>query len=292
MRRDQGFTLFYIGINIGAFLASILVGFVGENFGWHYGFSLAGFGMIIGQICFLSGHKNIKDNNDKYFNLNFDLKFSKVETDRIKLIVLASFILIIFWASFEQAGGLLNLYAYQKTDRFIHYLNFEVPASWFQSINPLLIIILGFVISSFWLNVQKTRQSLSMLKMSVGIIIMGFGFIFMALASNEANLFGKSQMYWLVLAYLFHTVGELCASPVALSFITKLSPRQFVASVMGIYFAAIGIGNKIAGLIGQYSEKLGEKIIFIGITLVCTLVGVTVILFQKKLNRLAHGSDN
>ena len=98
-----------------------------------------------------------------------------------------------------------------------------------------------------------------MLKMSVGIIIMGFGFLFMAFASNEADIFGKSQMYWLVLAYLFHTVGELCASPVALSFITKLSPRQFVASVMGIYFAAIGIGNKIAGSIGQYSEKLGEK---------------------------------
>ena len=120
-----------------------------------------------------------------------------------------------------------------------------------------------------------------MLKMSVGIIIMGFGFLFMAFASNEADIFGKSQMYWLVLAYLFHTVGELCASPVALSFITKLSPRQFVASVMGIYFAAIGIGNKIAGLIGQYSEKLGEKTIFLSITLVCTFVGVTVIFFQK-----------
>ena len=130
-----------------------------------------------------------------------------------------------------------------------------------------------------------------MLKMSVGIIIMGFGFLFMAFASNEADIFGKSQMYWLVLAYLFHTVGELCASPVALSFITKLSPRQFVASVMGIYFAAIGIGNKIAGLIGQYSEKLGEKTIFISITLVCTFVGVTVIFFQKRLNKLAHGAD-
>ncbi|MDC3176161.1 peptide MFS transporter [Alphaproteobacteria bacterium] len=291
LRRDQGFTIFYIGINIGAFFASILVGYVGENFGWHYGFSLAGFGMIIGQICFLTGHKNIKDNKQKNFNLNFDIKFSKVETDRIKLIILASFILIIFWASFEQAGGLLNLYAYQKTDRFISYLNFEVPASWFQSINPLLIIILGFTISSFWLNVQKTNQSLSMIKMSVGIIIMGFGFLFMALASNEADIFGKSQMYWLVLAYLFHTVGELCASPVALSFITKLSPKQFVASVMGIYFAAIGIGNKIAGLIGQYSEKLGEKTIFISITLVCTFVGAIVIYFQKRLNKLAHGAD-
>ena len=113
----------------------------------------------------------------------------------------------------------------------------------------------------------------------------------MALASNEADIFGKSQMYWLVLAYLFHTVGELCASPVALSFITKLSPRQFVASVMGIYFAAIGIGNNIAGLIGQYSEKLGEKTIFISITLVCTFVGVIILFFQKRLNKLAHGAD-
>ena len=291
LRRDQGFTIFYIGINIGAFFASILVGFIGEKFGWHFGFSLAGFGMILGQICFLNGQKKILDSERKVMKFNFRSKLPKIDLDRLKLIVLASGILIIFWASFEQAGGLLNIYAYQKTDRFISYINFEIPASWFQSINPLLIILLGFSVSSFWLWFQKKSKSSSIFKMSIGIIIMGCGFIFMFFASNEAELYGKSQMYWLVLAYLFHTIGELCASPTALSFITKLSPKKFVASVMGIYFAAIGTGNKLAGLIGQYSEKLGEEIIFLGITSICISVGLMVILFQKKLNKLSHGAD-
>ena len=292
IRRDQGFTIFYIGINIGAFLASIIVGYIGENYGWHYGFSLAGIGMIVGQISFFLGRKNFKyiKRERKYFRSK---KINKFEFDRIKLIILASFILIIFWASFEQAGGLMNLFAYQKTDRFISFLNFEVPASWFQSINPLMIIFLGFYVSLFWYFIEKkTLISSSMFKIATGIIIMGLGFVFMFFASIEFELFGKSSMYWLVLAYLFHTIGELCASPVILSYITKLSPQRLVSTIMGVYFAAIGIGNKLAGIIGQNSEKLGEKYVFLGITIVCTFLGLIVILFNKRLSKLSHGVNN
>ncbi len=292
IRRDQGFTIFYIGINIGAFLASIIVGYIGENYGWHYGFSLAGIGMIVGQISFFLGRKNFKyiKRERKYFRSK---KINKFEFDRIKLIILASFILIIFWASFEQAGGLMNLFAYQKTDRFISFLNFEVPASWFQSINPLMIIFLGFYVSLFWYFIEKKKLiSSSMFKIATGIIIMGLGFVFMFFASIEFELFGKSSMYWLVLAYLFHTIGELCASPVILSYITKLSPQRLVSTIMGVYFAAIGIGNKLAGIIGQNSEKLGEKYVFLGITIVCTFLGLIVILFNKRLSKLSHGVNN
>ena len=121
---------------------------------------------------------------------------------------------------------------------------------------------------------------------------MGLGFIFMLLASLEYEIFGRSSMYWLVLAYIFHTIGELCASPVILSYITKLAPKRLVSSIMGIYFAAIGIGNKTAGLIGQYSEKLGEQMVFLGITIICISVGLVVILFNKKLLKLSHGIGN
>jgi POT family proton-dependent oligopeptide transporter len=216
-----------------------------------------------------------------------------VEIDRIKLIILASSLLIIFWASFEQAGGLMSVFAYNKTDRFLDFLEFEIPASWFQSINPLMIILLGFYVSMFWYFLaEKKIINSSIIKIAIGIIIMGLGFIFMFLASTEYQIEGKSSMHWLVLAYLFHTLGELCASPVILSYITKLSPKNLIASIMGIYFAAIGIGNKIAGLIGQYSEKLGEEFIFLGITIICVSVGLIVILFNKKLEKLSHGVDN
>ena len=148
-------------------------------------------------------------------------------------------------------------------------------------------------ISYFWLIVQKKKiVSSSIFKIAIGLIIMGIGFVFMFFASIEAKIFGKSSMYWLILAYLFHTIGELCASPVILSFITKLSPKQLVSSIMGIYFAAIGMGNKLAGLIGQYSERLGEQKVFLGITLICLLVGSMVLFFHKNLNNLSHGADN
>ncbi|MEE2694808.1 MAG: peptide MFS transporter [Pseudomonadota bacterium] len=293
LRRDQGFTIFYIGINLGAFLASLIVGYVGEFYGWHYGFSLAGVGMVLGQFVFVLGRKNFTQKlvGKKLISKNY--RMGNVDIDRIKLIILASLVLIIFWASFEQAGGLMNIFAYQKTDRFIDFLNFEVPASWFQSINPLLIILLGFYVSMFWYFLEKKNIiSSSIFKIATGIIIMGLGFIFMFFASIEAQVEGKSSMHWLVLAYLFHTLGELCASPVILSYITKLSPKRLIASIMGIYFATIGIGNKIAGLIGQQSEKLGEEFVFLGITIICVSVGLIVILFNKKLKKLSHGVDN
>ena len=299
LRRDQGFTIFYIGINVGAFLASIIVGYVGEVFGWHYGFSLAGFGMLLGQISFLIGKKNIIEISKKtsaISTFSFKMKkhkLSSIELDRVKLILISSLILVIFWASFEQAGGLLNIFAYEKTNRYISLLNFEIPASWFQSINPLLIIVLGYSVSVFWINLKKRGMlATSIFKISIGIIIMGLGFIFMIFASIESEIYGKSSTYWLFLAYLFFTIGELCASPVILSYITKLSPEKLTASIMGIYFATIGLGNKLAGIIGQYSQALGEKLIFTGITLICVFVGGLVIIMHKRLIRLSHGVDD
>ncbi len=292
-RRDQGFTIFYIGINFGAFFSSLIVGFIGEVYGWHYGFSLAGFGMLLGQFFFLKGKKSLIENKKRTDLPSLGFSFSSIEKDRIKLILISSIILIIFWASFEQAGGLMNIYAFEKTDRNLDFINFEVPASWFQSINPLMIILLGFHVSAFWILMRKKKIiSSSLFKISVGIIIMGLGFVFMYFASLESLVFGKSSMYWLVLAYLFHTIGELCASPVILSYITKLSPKKLVASIMGIYFATIGLGNKLAGAIGESSGDLGETTIFLGITILCLIVGFTVIFFHKRLIKLSHGIDN
>ncbi len=169
----------------------------------------------------------------------------------------------------------------------------EIPASWFQSINPLLIIVLGYSVSVFWMFLKKKHMlATSIFKISIGIIIMGLGFVFMVFASVESEIYGKSSMYWLVFAYLFFTVGELCASPVILSYITKLSPKKLTASIMGIYFATIGLGNKIAGIIGQYSQALGEKVIFLGITGICVFVGGFVIIMHKRIIRLSHGIDD
>ena len=305
IRRDKGFTIFYIGINIGAFLSSLIVGYVGEVHGWHYGFGLAAIGMALGLIQYLAGQKHLKYvGNNTSTSENEEEKaamkrpLTKIEKDRVVVLFISFLLVIVFWGAFEQAGGLMNIYASEKTNRML--MGWEVPASWFQSLNAMFIIFLGTSVAAFWAHRKlKGKISTSLFKMIVGLIIMGTGFFFMTAAAAQFNTNGPvvgndggSAMYWLVLAYLFHTVGELCISPVALSYITKLAPLKYASLMMGVYFAMTGFGNKLAGLLGEASESWGEYTIFTGIAVFCVLFGIIVMIFRKKLETLTHGAED
>ncbi len=298
-RRDKGFTIFYIGINVGAFMSSLLVGWIGETYGWHYGFGLAGIGMVIGQVVYIWGQKYLVGVGDYIGgsnNKNSDLAkkpLTSIEKDRIVVMLLSFLIVIIFWGAFEQAGGLMNIYTLEKIDRVV--LGFEIPASVFQSVNAFFIMTLGTVVAAIWAKRKfKGKESSSLFKMALGVIIMGTGFVFMTIAAIEAGAAtdGKAALIWLILAYLFHTVGELCASPVALSFITKLAPVKYASIMMGVYFAATGFGNKLAGLIGESSANASELSIFTGIAIFCVLFGLVIIAMLKPLKRLTHGAED
>jgi POT family proton-dependent oligopeptide transporter len=128
--------------------------------------------------------------------------------------------------------------------------------------------------------------------MAIGTIIMGSGFLWMVGASMQTDAGQSAAMYWLVLAYLFHTIGELCASPVALSFITKLAPAKYASLMMGLYFAMTGLGSKLAGLLGEAASGLGELTIFLGIAIFCMVFGGLLLLFLKKLKALTHGAED
>ena len=172
-------------------------------------------------------------------------------------------------------------------------LGYEIPASWFQSLNAFFIITLAVVVGGMWMRIKsKGREASAIFKIAVGIMIMGFGFLFMRFAALEYELLGYSSMHWLVLAYLFHTVGELCASPVSLSYITKLAPEKYAALMMGLYFAASGLGNKLAANIGENAEATGEKATFTGIFIFCSVFALLVIALLKPLKRLAHGAED
>jgi len=266
IRRDSGFTIFYIGINIGAFIASITVGLVAYYYGWHYGFGLAGIGMLFGQAVFIWGQKFLKGVGEftggsqasEEERLATKRPLNKIEKDRVVVLLISFLIVIVFWGAFEQAGGLMNLYTDAKVDRTTgaSWLE-EIPAAVFQSLNAGYIIIFGTIVGGFWIRWKKKgKESSSLFKMAIGTIIMGLGYVFMMFASKEASAetFGKAAMIWIFLAYLFHTIGELCTSPVSLSFITKLAPLKYASIMMGVYFAATGFGNKLAGTIGEASQ--------------------------------------
>ncbi len=298
IRRDKGFTIFYIGINLGAFLSSLIVGYVGEVHGWHYGFGLAGIGMTLGLVQYLLGQKYLKNvgnfygDSDNIEDLETMKKpLTKIEKDRVIVLFISFLLVIVFWGAFEQAGGLMNIYAKENTNRML--MGWEVPASWFQSLNAMFIIFLGTSVAVYWANRKlKGKVSTSLFKMIIGLIIMGTGFFFMSAAAAEFNSTGASAMYWLVLAYLFHTVGELCISPVALSYITKLAPVKYASLMMGVYFAMTGFGNKLAGLLGESAEGLGELTVFTGIAIFCVLFGFLVLVFRKKLEVLTHNAED
>ena len=216
---------------------------------------------------------------------------TKIEKDRVVVLFISFLLVIVFWGAFEQAGGLMNIYASEKTNRML--MGWEVPASWFQSLNAMFIIFLGTTVAGYWaVRKLKGKVSTSLFKMILGLIIMGTGFFFMTAAAGQYESNGSSAMYWLVLAYLFHTVGELCISPVALSYITKLAPLKYASLMMGVYFAMTGFGNKLAGLLGEASEKLGELTIFTGIAIFCVVFGLLVMIFRKKLEILTHGAED
>lgn len=304
IRRDQGFTIFYIGINLGAFLSSLVVGYVGEKIGWHYGFGLAGIGMTLGMIVYYMGWPYLahvgnfigKDGSDEDKEA-LKKPLTDVEKDRVKVLLISFLIVIVFWGAFEQAGGLMNIYTSEKTNRILSFslplIGNEVPASWFQSLNALFIIIFGTIVAGWWARHKlKGKEASSLFKMAVGTIIMGTGFLFMTAAVAQYEAEGTSAMYWLVLAYFFHTIGELSMSPVALSFITKLAPVKYASIMMGVYFAMTGFGNKLAGILGEAAEGLGEYVIFTGIAVFTILFGLLLIALLKPLKRLTHGAED
>ncbi len=350
IKRDQGFTIFYIGINVGAFLSSVIVGYVGERIGWHYGFGLAGIGMTLGMIVYLYGQKYLKDVGEKikevtpgdvkgkellskmmkdmtalslavllalvgiYALINGDIlsaflimagavglgmgivvykSLSPIERDRVKVMLISFLIIIVFWGAYEQAGGLMNLYTKSKINRMV--LGFQIPASVFQAVNPLFIMLFGTAVAAYWIKRRrKGKEESGIFKMAIGTMIMGSGFLLMSGAALQANssLSGKAGLYWLIGAYFLHTIGELCSSPVSLSYITKLAPARFGSIMMGLYFAATGLGNKLAGEIGEASQTLGDLQTFTLIAIFVVLFGSLLLIFLKKLKAMSHGAED
>ena len=335
VRRDSGFSIFYVGINLGAFLAPLIVGYVGETINWHYGFAIAGFGMLAGLIQFYLGqNKIIKEDissqskklnpadwgiitlvslinlplilvilelnqiiNDFFFEIlailiiliffyfitkKKQLLAVKKDIKRIAYIGILSIFVIFFWMGFEQAGGSLTLFANNSVDR--NFLGFVIPASFFQSINPLIIILIGPMIANFWLSVDRSKNKINTSqKMGLGLLLLASGFFLIMIVNNSSET--SISLWWLVGVYFLHTMGELCLSPIGLSMVSKVSPKKIASLMMGFWFLSSAVANFTAGKLPAILESNNlDLFTFLSVSsLVAGLVLIFISSFMEKL---------
>ena len=337
IRRDSGFSFFYVGINLGAFLAPITIGLIGETVDWHYGFAIAGVGMTLGLIQFGFGQKHlIKEDFSKktkllnlrdwtlitvlsalnipmillflalnnifiiYFYeilcgliaLTIILKLKKGhrkkytydDLKKISYISLLSVFVIFFWIGFEQAGGSLTLYANSNIDRTIFGL--LIPASFFQAVNPMIIILLGPFIAKLWLKIDKSNYSISTAKkMGFGLILLGSGFLLLTFAGNSNTII--ISFWWLIAVYFLHTLGELCLSPIGLSMVTRVSPKKLASLMMGFWFLSSAVANYMAGKLPLILNSLNINL-FGFLTLTSFSSGLLLILIAPFIEKLIN----
>ncbi|MBR9787308.1 MAG: peptide MFS transporter [Vibrionaceae bacterium] len=298
-RRDGAFTIFYMGINLGALLAGVVSGSVTDSFGWKAGFVAAGIGMLMSLVMQMTFAQSWLGNIGREPAAKRALAkqkstkkqpLTKEEVDRIKVILVMSLFTIVFWAGFEQAGGLMNIYTQQYTDRMIG--SFEVPAAWFQSLNPFFIITLAPVLAVLWVKLGK-REPNSPVKFALAMFFLALGFLCMvgAVLEQGGDTTVKTSMLWLVGAFFFHTLGELCLSPIGLSMVTKLAPLRLASLMMGAWFGCNAIANYVAGYVGSHVGELGAMAIFSGIAASATVSGLILLLFSNTLVRWMHGAE-
>lgn len=376
--KDAGYTIFYMGINAGAFLGILLCGYIGEKVGWHYGFGLAGIFMFLGMLQFYFAQSifgniglspkqyedlddtvedTIEEIGENIEDVTKEAENSKVVRDRITVIGIFAVFTIFFWWAFEQAGGSMTIFAADYTDRalegsaantfkivntvitlvpmvvitwvlamlfkqtFAKYamsnvwlgLSFviiwgivlwmlkrefeadatEVPASWFSVLNSLFIILFAPLFSKIW---ESKFNPSGPIKFAIGLVLLGIGFAVLAYGASaipEGAKTASVSLMFLVVAYLFHTLGELCISPVGLSYVSKLAPLKLVGLMFGIWFIANFIANFLGGITGSYidqiSEEYGLSTFFLIFTIIPFAAALILVIINPTMKRMMHG---
>src|SRR3984893_18078615 len=244
-RRDRAFSIFYVGINLGAFLAPLVCGTLGEELGWHYGFTAAGIGMTLGLIIYLAATPNLpKDAFTKRASPRKPLDRAAWQSIVALLMLFAP--VSLFWATYEQQGNTIALWVDQFTDR--HFLGREIPVTWFQAFNPFMIFAFTPFIVALWRRQRKNEPSTTM-KLAIGCLLNAFAYLVMVAAAWSAAG-GKASWLWLFAYFVVITVGELYLSPTSLSLVTKIAPTSLLSMMMGVWLSTSFVGGFLAGYLG------------------------------------------
>jgi POT family proton-dependent oligopeptide transporter len=313
-RRDAGFTIFYMGVNVGAFFGQILCGYFAMNkrFGWHWGFGSAGVGMLLGlgmylllRRRYLAGIGEVpnrvlaaREAQEAQTPVNAPL--TREERDRLIALIVVFAFTIVFWMAFEQTASSMNFFADKRIDRMVG--GFEVPAPWFQSVNPLVLVLAAPFFAALWTALaRRGREPSTPAKMAIALLLVALGFVFMVLAARGNATGALVSPWWLVAAYTFHTFGELCLSPIGLSFVTKLAPVKMVALLMGLWFFATAIAEFLAGQFAALTDRIargelfhllgGQADFYLVMVILPTAAGILLFALTPWLRRRMHGRD-
>jgi POT family proton-dependent oligopeptide transporter len=255
-RRDAGFSIFYMGINSGAFLGPIIAGFLAQRVDWHAGFAAAGVGMAIGLVQYWFGRQRLAPGLERIAAEKAARRAATAaaatppmtadDWKRVGAIVVFFIFATIFWSAYEQAGSTLNLFADRYTRLSI--AGFSFPSSWFQSVQPIFVILLAPLFAWLWLRLGD-REPSSPAKLALGLFFGGLAFVVLVPAGAAAQSAEGVRVspWWLIVAYFITELGELCVSPVGLSLVTKLAPARIIGLMMGVWFLSNSFGNKLAG---------------------------------------------
>ena len=297
-RRDRAFMIFYVGINLGAFLSPFICGYLGENVGWKWGFCSAGVGMMLGLALYAWGQRLLAPDNvmKRASSMTEEEKkvqqapFSKQDWSRVIALCVLCALNITFWAVYEQQGNTLALWADGNTDR--HVLSWEIPASWFQSVNPAMIFAFTPFINMLWRRqAERGKEPSSVAKMAIGCILLGVSFLVMIGGARAYESGAMASMWWLVGCTALLTVGELYLSPIGLSLVTKISPPRIVSLMMGMWFVSSFFGNYLSGYLGTYWEKMSKTSFFVMLAGISFATGVAMIALMAPLKK-AIGDEN
>ncbi|MCG6185870.1 peptide MFS transporter [Maribellus maritimus] len=353
-RKDGGFTIFYMGINIGAFLSPLVAGKLGEQVAWQYGFLSAGVGMILGTVWFF-----VRSHTLGYIGMPPKVKAERVrliikdwisiliyvvglvglifgvivgwgvlpsavsktiiyvvaiggtlyllssifkgtsgktEWSRVGVILILALFNVFFWSGFEQAGTTFNIFARDNTQRMVG--NWEIPATWFQSINAFYIVAFAPLFSILWVKLDRVRLNPSTpQKFGLGMAFLALGFVIMAIAFSKSTSGEEVRLVsplWLGMVYMFHTWGELSLSPIGLSMVTKLSPPKLVSTMMGIWMGSWAAGNFVASQMKAISIRLQDVLgmeiqVFWLIAIQSAIIAAILFLMAPMLKRMMHG---
>jgi POT family proton-dependent oligopeptide transporter len=301
-RRDGAFTIFYMGVNLGAFLSPLVCGTLGQKVGWHYGFGAAGVGMILGLGLYMWGQKHLAPDvlsqkraasaagGAGAAHARERERMTREEWMRVLALVAICSLNVVFWACYEQQGNTMQLWADQNTNWSL--LGWTIPSTWFQAFNPAMIFLFAPLLNILWAwQARRGKEPSSIAKMGYGCLLLGLSFIIMIVAAQGMAPDARRSVMWLTSTTFVLTIGELYLSPVGLSFVTKIAPARMVSMLMGVWYLASFFGNYLSGYLGTFWERISRDQFFLMLTLLGVAAGIVMLLLSRVLNRLVAGHD-